>query len=103
MRRAIAAAAACFAAAAFAQPAMPEKARVCAPCHGPQGISVQPDAPNLAGQPRPYLAAQLVAYRSGKRSHEQMSVVAKALSDADVRELADWYGSITVEVKAAPK
>ena len=103
MRHAIAVAAGCFTAAAFAQSAMPEKARVCTPCHGPQGISVQPDAPNLAGQPRAYLAAQLAAYRSGKRSHEQMSVVAKALSDADVRELADWYGSIAVEVKAAPR
>lgn len=103
MRRAIAVAAALSAAAAFAEPAMPEKARVCAPCHGPQGISVQPDAPNLAGQPRAYLAAQLAAYRSGKRSHEQMGVVAKTLSDADVRELADWYASIAVEAKAAPR
>ena len=103
MRRAIAAVAACFAAAAFAQPAAPEKARVCAPCHGPQGISVQPDAPNLAGQPRGYLAAQLAAYRSGRRSHEQMNVVAKALSEAEVQALADWYASIAIEVKVAPK
>ena len=103
MRRAIAVAAACWAAAAFAQPAMPEKARVCTPCHGPQGISAQPDAPNLAGQPAAYLAAQLAAYRNGKRSHEQMSVVAKTLSEADVRELADWYASIAVEAKATPR
>jgi len=27
------------------------KAQMCTPCHGPVGISVQPDAPNLAGQP----------------------------------------------------
>ena len=27
------------------------KARACAVCHGPLGVSVAPDTPNLAGQP----------------------------------------------------
>ena len=27
------------------------KAQTCAVCHGPLGLSVTPDAPNLAGQP----------------------------------------------------
>ena len=81
----------------------PPKARTCTPCHGPLGISVQPDAPNLAGQPRAYLAAQLGAYRSGKRSHEQMNVVAKTLTDADILELADWFSTIGVEAKRPPK
>ena len=75
------------------------KARTCTPCHGALGMSVQPDAPHLAGQPRAYLAAQLRAYRSGKRAHEQMAVIAKSLSDADIAELAEWFSSIAVEAK----
>jgi cytochrome c553 len=75
------------------------KARMCAVCHGEFGISVLPNAPSLAGQPEIYLAEQLKAYRSGKRSDETMSVVAKALSDADIADLATWFASIAIEAK----
>ena len=79
-----------------------QKAQACAVCHGALGLSVTPDAPHLAGQPALYLAAQLRAYRSGKRAHEVMAVMARPLSDDDIRELADWYASLVVEVKAPP-
>ena len=75
------------------------KAQACAVCHGAQGISVTPDAPNLAGQPEIYLATQLQNYRSGKRPHEVMAVMAKPLSDADIRNLAAYYASLKIEVK----
>ncbi|KNZ30735.1 MAG: cytochrome C554 [Methylibium sp. NZG] len=76
------------------------KARACAVCHGPMGISNAPDAPSLAGQPERYLVEQLKAYRSGKRHHEVMSVIAKPLSDDDVRDLSAWYASLVIEVKS---
>jgi cytochrome c553 len=79
-----------------------QKAQACAVCHGQNGLSVVPDAPHLAGQPAIYLAAQLRAYRSGKRAHEVMSVMAKPLSDADIDNLAEWFASIPIEVKKAP-
>ena len=79
-----------------------QKAQACTVCHGPLGLSVTPDAPNLAGQPALYVATQLHAYRSGKRAHEVMAVMAKPLSDDDIRELADWFASLVVEVKAPP-
>jgi len=72
---------------------------MCAACHGANGISVAPDAPNLAGQPAIYLNAQLKAYRGGKRTHEVMNVVAKPLSDVDIDTLSVWYSSIKIEVK----
>ena len=75
------------------------KAQACAVCHGPQGISVAPDAPNLAGQPEIYLATQLQNYRSGKRPHEVMAVMAKPLTDAEIRNLAAYYASLRIEVK----
>lgn len=73
--------------------------QLCAVCHGPLGLAIAPDAPNLAGQGAIYVAAQLRAYRSGERKHEVMAVIAKGLSDADIAGLAAWYASIKVEAK----
>ena len=75
------------------------KAKMCAVCHGEFGVSVLPNAPNLAGQPEIYLAEQLKAYRSGKRSDETMSVIAKPLTDAEIADLAAWFASIAIEAK----
>lgn len=79
-----------------------QKANACAACHGPLGLSVQPDAPNLAGQPVLYVAAQLKAYRDGQRRHEVMSLMAKPLGDADIDDLAAWFASLKVEVRPVP-
>ena len=78
-----------------------QKAQACAVCHGPDGIAVAPDAPHLAGQPSLYLAAQLRAYRNGTRKHEVMAVMARPLSDEDITQLAEWFGSIKVQVQPA--
>lgn len=75
------------------------KAAACTVCHGQLGLSMAPNAPHLAGQPEIYLAEQLRNYRSGRRSHEVMSVVAKPLSDADIADLAAWYASMKIDVK----
>lgn len=90
---------ACSAAAVNAQDltAGRAKAQACAVCHGALGISTTPDAPNLAGQPALYVAAQLRAYRSGARKHEVMAVMAKPLSDDDIGNLAAWFAAIKVE------
>lgn len=76
-----------------------EKAASCNVCHGANGLSVVPDAPSLAGQPERYLAEQLEAYRSGKRVHPVMSVVAKGLRDDDIADLAAWFSAIVVHAE----
>ncbi len=73
------------------------KAAACAVCHGQTGISTVPNAPHLAGQPAVYVEEQLKSYRSGKRRHEVMTLIAKPLSDADIDDLAAWYASIRIE------
>ena len=90
---------------AFPSPAIPGnpaagkgKTRACLTCHGVDGISRLRSAPNLAGQNEWYLAQQLRDYRSGKRTHQIMSIVAKDLSDADIDDLAAWYASIRITV-----
>ncbi len=74
-------------------------AAACAVCHGPQGLSMQPNVPHLAGQPEIYLTEQLRNYRSGKRHHEVMGVIAKPLSDQDIENLAQWYASLELSVQ----
>jgi cytochrome c553 len=75
------------------------KAQACNACHGANGLSVQPDAPHLAGQPAFYLSTQMKAYRSGERRHEVMGVMAKTLSDQDIEALSAWFASFKIEVK----
>jgi cytochrome c553 len=75
------------------------KAIACQTCHGLDGLSRLPDAPNIAGHPVPYLERTLRAFRSGERRNEMMSVVVKTLSDEDIRDLAAYYGAIKVEVR----
>ena len=66
----------------------------CAACHGANGIATLPEAPNLAGQNEAYLVKALKDYRSGARRHEQMSVMAKGLSDKEIESLAAYYNGL---------
>jgi cytochrome c553 len=68
-------------------------------CHGMDGVATIPMAANLSGQQEDYLIAQLKAYRKGKRQHEQMSIIAGSLSDAEIANLAAWYSQIKVTVE----
>ena len=75
------------------------KAQACSTCHGPLGLSQLPNAPHLAGQPELYVAEQLKAYRSGRRSNEIMNVIAKPLTDEDIDQLAAFYASLVIVVR----
>lgn len=70
------------------------QAKGCVTCHGPDGMGTMPIYPNLAGQSEVYLEQQLKAFRSGRRRGEQMSIIAKDLSDGDIADLAAYYASL---------
>lgn len=70
----------------------------CISCHGADGISVLLDAPNLAGEVNIYIDTQLKAYRVGKREHAIMSEIARDLTDEEIRELANWYANVKLEI-----
>lgn len=91
-----------FANTAFAQDisAGYKKSNRCAGCHGPLGIAVIPNAPNLAGEASLYVAMQLKAFRDGSRKHDQMSIIASRLSDEDIADLAAWFSAIEVTATA---
>ena len=72
---------------------------LCQTCHGEDGTATVVGTPNLSGQQKEYLIQQLRAYRSGSRRHDQMSIIAKSLTDDDIESLAQWYSSIKVTVE----
>lgn len=74
-----------------------DKLPACEQCHGPGGRGVGPDFPALAGQSGTYLSNQLTAWKTGARPPGPMglmAVVAKKLSEAEVRAVADHYASL---------
>jgi len=77
-----------------------KRAAGCAGCHGAEGTSPTDTWPNLAGQHAAYLASILGAYKSGAQQDMVMTPIAQALGDADVQNLAVYYGSLSC--KAAP-
>ncbi len=76
-----------------------QQALQCQTCHGLDGLSKIPQAPNLAGQPEPYLIKALDDFRKGVRKNDMMSIVTKKLSDADVADLAAYYSAIEITTK----
>ena len=75
-----------------------DAARQCSVCHGKDGIAVNPEAPNLAGEASVYIEKQLKAFRSGERVHRQMSIIAQGLDDPTIRAIADWFDAMEVTV-----
>jgi cytochrome c553 len=78
------------------------KAQMCQACHGIDGLSQVPDAPNIAGQVEGYLVTQLQAFKSGARKNEAMTLVAAGLSKQDIDDLAAWYSAIEIKVGKLP-
>jgi cytochrome c553 len=62
------------------------------------GLSKNPEAPNLAGQIENYLVKALTEYRSEVRKNEAMNIVSKELSDEDITNISAYYASIQIDV-----
>jgi cytochrome c553 len=75
-----------------------EKIAMCQGCHGIDGWRTAfPEVysvPKIAGQHSEYIVGALKAYRSGDRSHPSMRAIAAQLSDADMSNLAAYYGDL---------
>lgn len=74
-------------------------AQICQTCHGMDGVGTMPMVANLAGQQELYMIAQLKAYSSGKRHHEQMSIIVKMLKPGDIENVAAWYAGLKVTIE----
>ncbi|MCY3983469.1 MAG: c-type cytochrome [Roseovarius sp.] len=69
----------------------------CRTCHGIDGFARIPIAPHIGGEPVEYIASQLMAFKSGKREHEMMSLVSRILTDENIEDVSKWYGNHTAK------
>lgn len=82
----------------------PEKAALCTACHGIQGISLNPEWPNIAGQHSSYLKKQLLDYKEGKtRTAPTMRAIVAGLTEKDIQELSLYYASLPVATGTVPE
>jgi len=80
-----------------------KKSGVCMGCHGPNGNSLNPSWPKLAGQGAGYLVKQLADFKTGARKDPIMNGQAAALSEQDMADLAAYYSKQTVSPGSADK
>ena len=69
------------------------KAQACVACHGADGNSPVPQFPSIAGQPRQFIEMSLIMFREGRRINEAMKPLVDKMSNADVRDLAQFFAS----------
>lgn len=81
----------------------------CASCHGPNlSKPVDPSYPRIAGQHPDYLFMALKAYKSDKnpsigRSNGVMGAIAKQFSQAELKALARYVGSLDSQLRVEPE
>lgn len=76
------------------------KSIVCGACHGPNGNSVNPAWPSIAGQHATYIVQQLQEYKNGGRTDVLMTSQAMTLSDEDMANLAVYYEAQAAAAKS---
>ena len=76
------------------------KAVKCGACHGPDGNSVNPQWPSIAGQHAPYIVRQLEAFQNGERTNILMTSQAMTLTEQDMRDVAVFFAAQPAAAKA---
>ena len=70
-----------------------KKSTPCAACHGANGVSANPEFPNLAGQYPDYIERALTHYQNGKRKNPIMQAQVANLTPRDMQDLAAYFSS----------
>lgn len=85
-----------------------QRIAACAACHGRNGEGLRTNEyyPRIAGKPAGYLYNQLLNFRDRRRQAPVMNHMVASLSDAYLREIAEYYAKLTpthpAAVAAAP-
>ena len=77
------------------------KTAVCGACHGPDGNSLAPNFPKLAGQGQRYLLKQLHEIKDGRRVVLEMTGLLTNLNEQDLADIAAYYANQKGSVGAA--
>jgi cytochrome c553 len=71
----------------------------CVACHGVDGQSKNPEAPNITAQVEKYIIKALKRYQSGERQDPMMSMIVKQLKDDDIANVAAYFSSIKITIE----
>ena len=71
------------------------KAAVCSACHGPNGNSINPEWPNLAGQNAAYIHEQLQMFKAKKRNNPVMFPIVEPMSEQDFADVSAYFAAQT--------
>ena len=71
-----------------------EKAKLCATCHGEQGVPTQKNIPVIWGQNEGYLIFQLRDFKSGARKNDLMSPIAAGIDPNDINAFAAYFSKL---------
>lgn len=81
-----------------------EKSASCVACHGPAGISSNPEWPSLAGQHAAYIEKQLQYFKIGKKRYNPlMAPIVADLNQQDMADLAAYYSSLPLPKQSTPE
>ena len=73
----------------------PAIVEVCAPCHGVKAPAVMLKSQISPDKKSIYIREQLLAFRSGKRKHPEMKLIARDLSDREIDQLVIYYSTLS--------
>ena len=76
------------------------KAIRCGACHGPDGNSVNPQWPSIAGQHAPYIVRQLEAFQNGERTNIFMTSQAMTLTEQDMKDVSVFFSAQPAAAKS---
>ena len=71
----------------------PEKAAICAVCHGAEGVPIDKSIPNIYGQNEGYIYIELRDMKKGARKNDAMAAVVEDLSREDMFAFAAYFAS----------
>lgn len=66
-------------------------ADTCAGCHGPDGSSLGPATPSIAGMSAEYFKTTMDEYKKGERHSTVMTRIAKGYTDEEIALMADFF------------
>jgi cytochrome c553 len=72
-------------------PPLEERLQLCGGCHNPDGNSIIPENPKLAGLDAKYIARQLADFKAGKRESPIMSTIIPMVDEKEFKALADYF------------
>jgi cytochrome c553 len=72
-------------------PPLEERLQLCGGCHNPDGNSIIPENPKLAGLDAKYIARQLADFKSGKRTSPIMSTIIPMVDETEFKALAGYF------------